>query len=231
MRAHPLNTAHAIYLLTNDPNPLATAVIDYTYRRACRKGLVEVADDLAQQAAIQVWRYLPAYRLSASFLHWVAAIVTRLIAYHYRSLTPTDQLDPERHVTSHTAAPAAQSITLSDEDRQLLTWRIDGYTYVEIGKWLGITPAAARMRVNKLRQKFPSFSVSAPGEHLNKCRQKNEAGARETLATQPSLAMGPDTQYRYADGDPMVIPLVDAWRPTFKVICCPIPDTHTVFSA
>ena len=59
-----------------------------------------------------------------------------------------------------------QLAELSDQDRQILTWRALEFSYQQIGQWLGISEGSARVRhkraLDKLKQQ--AKTVPLPGE-------------------------------------------------------------------
>jgi RNA polymerase sigma factor (sigma-70 family) len=69
---------------------------------------------------------------------------------------------------------------LTAADQQVLIWRAQDFTYVEIGRWLGIKEGTARVRYLRAKRKLgvpddpPVISGTATGQHIQESGDAHE---------------------------------------------------------
>lgn len=134
------------------------------YRVALRLlGRPSEAEDAAQDALIQAWRALPAFRGDSAFSTWLYRIVTNRCLTLLASRRPTAPLDETRldprpgpmetlesreHL--HVVKMAIMQLTL--EQRVPLVLReFEGLSYEEIGEVLDLSPGAVKGRLHRVR--------------------------------------------------------------------------------
>jgi RNA polymerase sigma-70 factor (ECF subfamily) len=125
------------------------------------------AADLTQEAFIRAYRKLSAYDSQFSFKNWVMTIAVNLTKNRFRSLFRRRRLEEEavamseHGVTSPTANdPRIEAVNqaigqLSENLRAPLVLRhMEGCSYEEIARILGIGVSAAKMRVMRARDEL-----------------------------------------------------------------------------
>ena len=171
---NPVDTAHATYLLNLNPDPLLAAVTAAAYKQASRKCSHDVAEDIAQRAAIACWIKLHDYQLRSKYSTWVHGVVALEIAHHYTHAAPsidgkpvTEQLSPA-HDQSSPVSHTASVPELTPDERLLLQLRAEGYTYAEIGRSIGESEVNCRQLVRPHPQKTRSMSRTGISSAVNK---------------------------------------------------------------
>jgi RNA polymerase sigma-70 factor, ECF subfamily len=150
----------AMRLLWNQHAPHVDAIV----RRLA--GDPDLAQDLAQEVWIQVFRALPSWRGDAKFSTWVHRVAvnrtlnalrrTRRIASAETSIeedSATVEQDGDRSMLASTIEDAARK--LSPGARTVfLMHDVEGYTHEEIATELGITPGGSKSQLFKARAKL-----------------------------------------------------------------------------
>lgn len=154
-----------------DPEAFAALVRahqDVLYRVALRMtGDADAAQDAVQDALVQAWQHLPGFRGDSGFATWVTRIVINRCHNLQRAARLTLPLTDEVADTLP-AAPAAESVVLAarrrdavrsavlelpfDQRAPLVLTTFGGYTYADTGRILGISEAAAKVRVHRARR-------------------------------------------------------------------------------
>ena len=227
-RPNPVDTAYHAYLYRQQPEPLLTAVREAAYRQAVRKCKPEDAEDIAQLVTQAVYCDLHRIRPTLKLSTWVHGITKHKIADHHRSTRPTDELPPE---LAPAPAPAPTPLPdLTPDERLLLHWRSEGYSYADMASMTGVSLGALTKRVFDLRKRLRQGKIGDQPERLTVQRLNIKAAKAGPLPTPPSLTMGPDIIERYADGDPATVAIVEGWRPSYRVIYArTIPDNDIVY--
>jgi RNA polymerase sigma-70 factor (ECF subfamily) len=176
-------------------NALVRATYDSTYNLAYRlTGNEDDADDVVQDTYMRAWRSLRRFRGDAQFTTWLYRITANssanLLAKRARHRTETlsdeevvvdlrAEHDPERRVTGHDdrARIASALGELPARLRQVIVLRdIYDLAHGSIAKELGITEAAAKVRLHRARRRLREL-LAAEG---------TLAGAGYALAAKPS---------------------------------------------
>src|SRR5947207_6813097 len=152
--------------------------IDAVVRRLC--GDPEMAADISQEVWMQIFRALPSYRGDSQFGTWAHRIAVNRTLNALRKIRRIAKLEIE--IEDDTA------MTVMDSDRKFVAESIEqtmgklspgaravfvlhdveGYTHVEIGEALGITPGGSKPRLFKSRAKLRTLLVHLVDESPNK---------------------------------------------------------------
>lgn len=122
------------------------------------------AQDVVQDALLQAWKNLTAYRGDSGFGTWLIRIVINRCHNLRRSTRPTTAL-PEHDPA--TAAPGPETLAVAghrrdatiaavaalpfDQRAALVLHTFGGCTHAEVGRILGISESAAKVRVHRAR--------------------------------------------------------------------------------
>ena len=121
------------------------------------------AEDLVQECLLRAWCHLDSLRDGKALRAWLYTIVRREHARLYqRSRPETDRLDalelvgPPAYDTSTEAFSLRQALTsLPDGYREpLLLQVLGGFSCVEIGEIMELTPSTVMVRVSRARRKL-----------------------------------------------------------------------------
>ena len=121
------------------------------------------AEDAVQEAAAQAWRKRNTFRPGAELRPWFLAIVAnecRMAIRRTRRAAPAATVEPQASEEEAAALRGALA-KLDDASRLVLVLRyyLD-LPYAEVGRTLGISSGAARVRVHRaLRKLRPAFEV------------------------------------------------------------------------
>ena len=138
--------------------------IDAVVRRLA--GDPDLAEDIAQEVWIQIFRALPTYRGESQFGTWAHRIaVNRTLnaLRRTRRLTKIEtEMDEETVTVEHTGDQAmlrsvidAAAAKLSPGARTVFVMHdVEGFTHEEIAKELGITPGGSKSQLFKARAKL-----------------------------------------------------------------------------
>ena len=150
----------AMRLLWNQHAPHVEAVV----RRLA--GDPDLAEDIAQEVWIQIFRALPSWRGDAKFSTWIhrVAINRTLNALRrVKRLAATEtaieedsavvEQDAERSMLAQTIESAARQLSPGARTVFLLH-DVEGYTHEEIASELGITPGGSKSQLFKARAKL-----------------------------------------------------------------------------
>jgi len=138
---------------------------------AWARGLVSdpaTAEDVAQEALLEVWTSLESLREPAAYLAWVKLLVRKHADRHRRRLHPVLALDLLVDVRDAGPGPAEQTIDndrdqlvrrmlalAPDSDRRLLDLRyVEGWSDADLAELLEITPGAVRKRLFDARRRL-----------------------------------------------------------------------------
>lgn len=142
------------------------------------RGLVadqSAAEDVAQEALLEVWRTLGSLREEGAYLAWVRLLVRKHADRHRRRLRPTLTLDLVLELADDGLGPADQAeasdqdqvvrrmlALVPDPDRRLLDLRyVESRTDADLAALLGISPGAVRKRLFDARKRLrPSLEAS-----------------------------------------------------------------------
>lgn len=150
----------AMRLLWNQHAPHVDAVV----RRLAGDG--DVAEDIAQEVWIQIFRALPSWRGDAKFSTWVhrVAINRALNALRRtrRQLLVETSIEEDSAVVEQDSERAMLAQTIDAAARQLspgartvfLLHDVEGYTHEEIATELGITSGGSKSQLFKARAKL-----------------------------------------------------------------------------
>lgn len=139
---------------------------DHAYGVALRMtGRAHDAQDVVQEALLQAWTGLPRYRGDANFRTWLTRIVINQCHNLRRAVRPTDGLPQDDPVLS---LPSADSEVVAahrweatmkavlalpfDQRAPLVLHVFSGCTHAEVGRILGISESAAKVRVHRARR-------------------------------------------------------------------------------
>lgn len=122
------------------------------------------ADELAQEAFLRAYRKLGAYDARYSFKNWVITIAVNLTKNRFRSVFRRRRVEEfvanTPSATDPVTTPADPRLAAVDEAlahlpvnlrAPLLLRHVEGYSYEEIARTLGIGISAAKMRVMRAR--------------------------------------------------------------------------------
>lgn len=173
-----------IKVRSGDTNAFETLVVEHekkVYNLALRMvGNEEDARDMSQEAFIKAYNSLDSFRGDSKFSVWLYRLTSNLCIDFLRSrgrrqtvsLTvedneddaqldiPDDRFSPERAFErSETRESVKRGLeTLTPEYRQILLLReINGLTYEEIGKALGLEEGTVKSRIFRARKKLCAF--------------------------------------------------------------------------
>ena len=123
------------------------------------------AQDVVQDALLKAWQGLPSFRGDARFSTWVTRIVINRCHNLRRGTRPVLALDGDDGAPT---APGADTLVVAgqrwqateaavlalpfDQRTALVLHTFAGYTHAETGQILGITEAAAKVRVHRARK-------------------------------------------------------------------------------
>ncbi len=123
------------------------------------------AQDAVQEAFLQAWRSLPRFRAESSFGTWFTRILINT-CHNLRRKAPADAVPLEGN--AYGAGPGADEVgednlrrdsvreavlaLPSDQRAPLVLHTFAGYTHAEIGRILGISQNAAKVRVHRARR-------------------------------------------------------------------------------
>ena len=123
------------------------------------------AQDVVQDALLQAWQGLPSFRGDARFSTWVTRIVINRCHNLRRGTKPVLALEGDEGAPT---TPGADTLVLAgqrwqateaavlalpfDQRTALVLHTFAGYTHGETGQILGITEAAAKVRVHRARK-------------------------------------------------------------------------------
>ena len=139
---------------------------DRAYAVALRMtGNAEDARDVTQDAFLRAWQGLAGYREDAAFGTWLTRIVINRCHNLRRAARPTvtlaehDPTDPApatetrvEHAERHSATMAAVLALPFDQRAALVLHTLNGYTHAEVGRILGTSESAAKVRVHRARR-------------------------------------------------------------------------------
>lgn len=136
------------------------------------------ADDLLQETVYRTLKSIGSLREDAAFETWVYRIAVNAARNHIRKKKPVGGFSnslwdsrpaaglPENTPSRDPAPPAAVShreslmlaeqtlAGLPDEEREVLVLRaLDGFSYKQIARYLGVSVAAVRMRLHRARRR------------------------------------------------------------------------------
>jgi len=143
--------------------------IDSVVRRLC--GDPELAADISQEVWMQIFRALPSYRGDSQFGTWAHRIAVNRTLNALRKIRRIAKLEIEIEDDSAMTEQEtdrtfmAESIEeamgkLSPGARAVFVLHdIEGYTHVEIGEELGITPGGSKSQLFKARAKLRRLLV------------------------------------------------------------------------
>ena len=125
-------------------------------------GSREVAEDLAQEAFLRLWRQGPAELSSEQQGAWLQRTASNLAIDELRRRKRRDHVELDESAIEAIAVDGAESIAVRDalerisaHERLCVLLRFQaGLSYGEIAETLAITPEAARKRVSRARRAF-----------------------------------------------------------------------------
>lgn len=121
----------------------------------------DMAEDLTQEAFVQAWRKLSAFRGDSAFGSWLYRIATNTALSYLRRHTPfknsleLDQVDEPamRDDIDLQMGLEAAIATLPDGARTVFVlYSLEGYTHDEIAKLLGIAQGSSKAQLHRARQ-------------------------------------------------------------------------------
>ena len=143
---------------------------DRLYRVALRMtGDGQDAQDVVQEALLQAWLHLPEFRGEARFATWVTRILINRCHNLQRDRRPTDPLpDDVGSTPGMPREPAAETVAVGahrrdavrrallslplDQRAPLVLTAFGGYTHADVGRILGISESAAKVRAHRARK-------------------------------------------------------------------------------
>lgn len=150
----------AMRLLWNQHAPHVDAVV----RRLA--GDPDLAEDIAQEVWIQIFRALPSWRGDAKFSTWIHRVAINRTLNALRSVkrlaAAETAIEEDSAVVEQDAERSMLARTIEDAARQLspgartvfLLHDVEGYTHEEIAAELGITPGGSKSQLFKARAKL-----------------------------------------------------------------------------
>jgi RNA polymerase sigma-70 factor, ECF subfamily len=150
----------AMRLLWNQHAPHVDAVV----RRLA--GDPDLAEDIAQEVWIQIFRALPSWRGDAKFSTWIHRVAINRTLNALRSVkrvaAAETAIEEDSAVVEQDAERSMLAQTIEDAARQLspgartvfLLHDVEGYTHEEIAVELGITPGGSKSQLFKARAKL-----------------------------------------------------------------------------
>ena len=138
--------------------------IDAVVRRLC--GDPELAADISQEVWMQIFRALPSYRGDSQFGTWAHRIAVNRTLNALRKIrriakleieiedeTAMTEMDSDRKFVAESIEQAMGK--LSPGARAVFVLHdIEGYTHIEIGEELGITPGGSKSQLFKARARL-----------------------------------------------------------------------------
>ncbi len=123
------------------------------------------AQDAVQEAFLNAWRGLPRFRDEADFGTWLTRIVINSCHHQRRRQRPTETFDDTTPVSAtpatdlivegqqrHRAAQQAISELSLDQRSAFVLHIFAGHTHAEVGRILGISESAAKVRTHRARR-------------------------------------------------------------------------------
>ncbi|MGV3708009.1 MAG: RNA polymerase sigma factor [Gemmatimonas sp.] len=141
-----------------------SAHVDAVVRRLA--GDPDLAEDIAQEVWIQIFRALPSWRGDAKFSTWVHRVAVNRTLNALRSTrrqsTVETAIEEDSAFVEQDGERTMLAATIDDAARQLspgartvfLLHDVEGYTHEEIATELGITPGGSKSQLFKARAKL-----------------------------------------------------------------------------
>ncbi|MEO7361419.1 MAG: sigma-70 family RNA polymerase sigma factor [Gemmatimonadaceae bacterium] len=138
--------------------------VDAVVRRLA--GDPDLAEDIAQEVWIQIFRALPSWRGDAKFSTWVHRVAVNRTLNALRSTrrqaTMETSIEEDSAFVEQDGERTMLAATIDDAARQLspgartvfLLHDVEGYTHEEIATELGITPGGSKSQLFKARAKL-----------------------------------------------------------------------------
>ena len=159
--------------------------IDAVVRRLA--GDPDLAEDIAQEVWIQIFRALPTYRGESQFGTWAHRIAVNrtlnALRRTRRLVKIETDMEEETVTVEHTGDRAmlrsvidAAAAQLSPGARTVFMMHdVEGYTHEEIAKELGITPGGSKSQLFKARAKLRRLLAHLVDVHVTDKGQENAA--------------------------------------------------------
>ena len=195
-------------ILAGDENAFACLIGKYrkqVHAHAWRKtGDFHIAEDITQEAFLQVYQKLETLEDSTQFSRWLYKIVNNLCNAWFRknrikteSLEETDMSEIETEAYSQyvaaehakTTAEAQRDLVrrllakLKESDREVITLHyFEEMTSAEIGSYLGVSENTAKSRIRRARQRLKKYepliqealNITIEGEHCSQHQLKGD---------------------------------------------------------
>ena len=168
----------------------------------------DLAQDLAQETFLKAFQHLHKLAMPERFGNWLRIIAVNECRLHLRRarsalmpgrvlypqvlegqahLAPVDEQQEwhqQQDYTERLRVAALQALwTLPETSRQAITLHyLSGYRLKEVAAFLGISPAAAKMRLHRARQQLQQEAITMVEKALNQQKLGPEFAARVQLA-------------------------------------------------
>lgn len=143
----------------------------------------DTADDLVQETFLRVFRYSDSFRGTARFSTWLHRIASNVCIDHVRArerqVTTLQEDTAPDHDSAFQVTDSERVTVLRDaldklprDKRELLTMcRLEGLSYADMAKRLGVAEATLRVRVHRamkdLKTTFDSLWAGEAGVHYD----------------------------------------------------------------
>ena len=128
-------------------------------------------EDLFQEISIQVWRSIPNFREEAAVSTWIYRIAlnsaiswTRSEKRFLKNTVDIDDREPVLQADMQGIDPRLQWLyekisKLNEIDRSLILLLLDGFSYSEIAKTLGISESNAGVKIHRIKEYLTGKSI------------------------------------------------------------------------
>jgi RNA polymerase sigma-70 factor (ECF subfamily) len=121
-------------------------------------------EDLFQEICLQAWKSINSFRGESQFSTWLYRVALNIAITHLKkeknkptpiSLLPNEtELENNNPIELQTQAMHKAIAELNKIDKALVMLYLEDYSYIDIGKILGITPNNVAVKMNRLKVKL-----------------------------------------------------------------------------
>lgn len=124
----------------------------------------EDREDLFQEICLQAWKSINSFRGESQFSTWLYRVALNIAITHLKkekrkpqqtAILPTEAAPENQNPIEMQTKAMHQAISgLNKIDKALVMLYLEDYSYIDIGKILGITPNNVAVKMNRLKVKL-----------------------------------------------------------------------------